>query len=120
MVLLLNIYTQEDKGLHKEYVFATYLEKMLSWVKEASIELEDKLKLEFYKLEQIFKADIVLDSSEEYKLENPKTINTDGKPADEDEFLEEIIKRVNERYKGKFTEGDRLIAETVYKRMYKG
>jgi type I restriction enzyme R subunit len=109
-----------DKELHKEYVFATYLEKLLPKVRETSLDLENKLKLEFYKLEQTFKGDISLEPGEEYKLENPKTLNTDGKPTDEDEFLEEIIKRVNERYKGEFTEGDRVIAETVYKRMYNG
>jgi type I restriction enzyme R subunit len=110
-----------DKELHKEYVFATYLEKMLPRVMETNIDLENKLKLEFYKLEQTFKGDIALEPSADYQtLENPKTINTDGKLIDEDEFLEEIIKRVNERYKGKFTEGDRVISETVYKRMCKG
>lgn len=110
-----------DKELHKEYVFATYLEKMLPRARETSIDLEDKLRLEFYKLEQTYKGDIVLDPGKEYKtLENPKTINTDGKLTDDDEFLEEVIKRVNERYKGKFTEGDRVISETVYTRMRKG
>ena len=35
-------------------------------------------------------------------------------------MLEEIIRRVNERAKGEFTESDRVIMETIYNKAYKG
>lgn len=109
-----------DKELHKEYVFAVYLEKMLPKAQKTSLDLEDKLKLEFYKLEETFKGDIVLEAGEEYTLTNPKTVDTDGRPTAEEELLEEIIERINKRYNGNFTEGDRVTAETITKEMCKG
>jgi type I restriction enzyme R subunit len=110
-----------DKDLHKEYVFTGYLEKLLPRVSERDIDLEGKLKLEFYKLEQTFKGDITLNPTiEDETLVNPTKINVDGKPEDEDELLENIICKINDRFKGIFTEGDRVIVETIYKKCVKG
>lgn len=110
-----------DKELHKEYAFVTYLGKVLPRVSDVSLELEDKLKLEFYKLEETFKGDIsVVPCQDEQTLQNVKAINTDGMITNDDEFLEEIIKRINEKFKGKFTDSDRVITETVYRKIFKG
>ena len=110
-----------DKVLHKEYVFTAYLDKLLPKVSERDIDLENKLRLEFYKLEETFKGDISLNPTvEETTLEFPKNINPDGKPEDKDELLEIIIEKINDRFKGIFTEGDRVIVETLYKRTVKG
>lgn len=109
-----------DKELQKEYVFGAYLEKLLPRVSEKNVEIEDKLKLEFFKLEETFKGDIGLNPvAEDGVIYNPKSINPERKPNDEDELLENIIKRVNERYSGIFTEGDRVIIDTLYKRAVK-
>ncbi|MGN4696921.1 type I restriction endonuclease subunit R [Bacillus cereus group sp. MYBK185-1] len=110
-----------DKDLHKEYSFTAYLDKFIPREKLSNIDLEDKLKLEFYKLEQTFKGDITLNPTQDDKvLENPKTINSDVKIQEEDELLENIITKINERFKGVFTEGDRVIVETIYNRAIKG
>lgn len=104
-----------DKDLHKEYVFTAYLEKLLPRATEKDIDLEGKLKLEFYKLEQTFKGDITLNPTiEDEILVNISKINVDGKPEDEDELLENILKKVNDRFNGILTEGDRVIVETMY------
>lgn len=110
-----------DKDLQKEFNFTQYLEKMLPPVSDnKSIDLEDKLKLEFYKLEETFKGDISLNPTTEVQtLKNPKTLNTAGKGADEDDLLENIISKINERFKGIFTEGDRVIVETIYNKCVK-
>lgn len=64
-----------DKELHKEYVFASYLLKLLPRAREENINLEGKLKLEFFKLQETFKGEIELDPTEEDKtLVNPKEI----------------------------------------------
>jgi type I restriction enzyme R subunit len=107
-----------DKELHKEHIFATYLEKLLPRATEASIDLEDKVKLEFYKLEQTYKGEIVLEPNI-YALEHTEP-KPDDRPLTEDEHLEEIIRRINERYKGKFTDGDRVMMETICKEAYYG
>lgn len=107
-----------DKDLHKEHVFAIYLEKLLPRATEQNVDLEDKIKLEFYKLEKIFDGSISLESDEEYlKHREPEA---DNKPLTEDELLDEIIQRINERYKGKFTDGDRVMYETIRKEARRG
>ena len=106
-----------DKDLHKEYSFTAYLDKLLPKVKGKDIDLEGKLKLEFYKLEQTFKGDISLNpQNTEVILPNPKTITGGVKPTDDESTLEEIISKINEKYQGIFTEGDRVIVETMYKK----
>lgn len=118
---IIQIVRMFDKELHKEYVFTAYLEKFLPKVTDTDIDLEDKLKLEFFKLEQTFKGDITLNPTiEDETLVNPKTINVNGRPKDEDELLENIIQKINDRFQGVFTEGDRVIVETIYKKCIKG
>lgn len=108
-----------DKELQKEYVFISYLEKMLPSVVEGNINLEDKLKLEFYKLEETYKGDFSFNPvKEDQVIYNPKNINPDS-DLSKDELLENIIKKVNERFSGMFTDGDRVIVETLYKRAVK-
>lgn len=117
---IIQIARMYDKELHKEYVFASYLEKLLPRVSETDVDLENKLKLEFYKLEQTFKGDISLNPSiVEETLVNPKTIDALGKPEDTDALLEEILNKINERVQGIFTEGDKVIVRTIYDRTVK-
>jgi len=108
-----------DRELQKEYVFVSYLEKMLPSVIVDDVNIEDKLKLEFYKLEETYKGDISFDPvKEDQVIYNPKNINPDS-DLSKDELLENIIKKVNERFTGMFTDGDRVIVETLYKRAVK-
>lgn len=108
-----------DKDLHKEYSFTSYLQKLLPRNKAADVDLEGKLKLEFYKLEETFKGDITLNPSiEDTELVNVKDIDA-GDKKEEDELLENIIRKINERFEGKFTEGDRVIVETIYNKCLK-
>ncbi|MCB2292434.1 DEAD/DEAH box helicase family protein [Clostridium algoriphilum] len=110
-----------DKDLHKEYMFTAYLEKLLPRATERDIDLEGKLKLEFYNLMETFKGDITLNPTiEDSILENPPKIDVGGKPEDTDVLLEEIINKINDRFKGIFNEGDRVIVETIYKKCVKG
>lgn len=105
-----------DKELHKEYVFVSYLEKLLPKVSPDPVDLEGKLKLEFYKLQQTFKGDISFSPiGEEQVIYNPENINPESSP-EPDELLETIIKRINDRYTGTFSESDRVIVETIYNR----
>ncbi|MBD5517096.1 MAG: type I restriction endonuclease subunit R, partial [Lachnospiraceae bacterium] len=110
-----------DISLQKEFNFTQYLEKMLPPVAETkSVDLEDKLKLEFYKLEQTFRGDISLNPTvETLTLRNSKTLRTSGKEADQDELLDVIIGKINEKYQGIFIESDRVIVEQLYNRCIK-
>lgn len=108
-----------DKQLHKEYSFTNYLAKLLPSNSGTDVDLEGKLKLEFYKLEQTFKGDITLNpKGEATVLNNVKSINTDGK-KEEDELLEQIIKKINNKFEGIFSDGDRVIVENLYNKCIK-
>lgn len=105
-----------DKELHQEYVFTSYLDKFIPGVTTSDISIEDKLKLEYFKLKETFKGDITLNpNTVDSVLVNPKEIETAIKQVEEDELLEEIIQRVNDKFQGNFTEGDRVILEVLYK-----
>lgn len=109
-----------DKALHEEYSFTAYLEKLLPRAKGGDVDLEDKLRLEFYKLEQTFKGDITLNPNNDgVELENVKSVSIGGS-TDKDDTLEEIINKINHKYEGIFTEGDRVIVETMYSKCIKG
>lgn len=107
--------------MQKEFNFTQYLEKMLPPAVDAkSVDLEDKLKLEFYKLEQTFKGDISLNLTVETStLENPKTLKTSGKGMDNDKLLDVIIDEINDKYQGIFIESDRVMVEQLYNRCVK-
>ena len=52
-------------------------------------------------------------------IENPKTINVVKGKEGKDELLENIINHINERFNGIFTQGDRVIVETIYSKVIK-
>ncbi|MCM1122648.1 MAG: DEAD/DEAH box helicase family protein [Eubacterium sp.] len=110
-----------DRSLQKEFNFTQYLEKMLPPAADTkTVDLEDKLKLEFYKLEQTFQGDISLASTDETStLHNPKKLNTSGKDSTHKELLDVIIGKINEKYQGIFVESDRVIVEQLYNRCIK-
>lgn len=99
-----------DRELHEEYLFCSYLIKLLPGTVGPVVDLEGKLKLEYYKLTKTYEGDIEL-------------IDTDGHwgPADglgtsEPEPstpLEEVIKRINELYKGQFTDADKVLVTAI-------
>ncbi|KHE69670.1 type I restriction endonuclease subunit R [Halobacillus sp. BBL2006] len=102
-----------DKELHEEYIFCKYLISFIPKNSTVKIDVEDKVKLEYYKVEETFNGDITLEKNKEYKLKNPDNVDTGIKPPDDDDVLENIIRRVNEKYDGKLSESDRLIIEGV-------
>lgn len=103
-----------DKELHKEFVFCSYLLKLLPIDQTEKVDLEGKLKLEYYKLYKTWEGDI--------ELENIKGIYVDkeegnGNGKDEKTPLEEIIQKINEKYKGEFTEGDKVLITTLQNKL---
>lgn len=106
-----------DMELQKEFSFTSYLIKMLPKEPDKDIDIDGKLKLEFYKLQETFKGDILLSPTTEDKtLVTLKRIVPEVIKITDDELLESI----NERFNGTFTEADRVIVETIYSRVVKG
>ena len=90
-----------------------HLEKIEDTVREYA-ELEGLAEDEV-KDQEDFHGDISLAPTEATKtLENPKSLKTAGFMPEEDALLEEIISKINERFDGIFSEGNRVIVETLY------
>ena len=103
-----------DADLHKEYVFLRYLLDLIPAEKERMIDLEGKLQLEFYKLQKTFEGTI--DLKNEIGQLIPPSAKSVAKP-EEKQPLDEIIERINEQYKGVFSEGDRVLITALHARL---
>lgn len=104
-----------DKGLHEEFTFCQYLAKLLPRATSKDVDLDDKLRLEFYKLEKEFKGNIALNPTQEDKtLVNVKKLRTGGAGKDEDVSLDVIITNINSKFSGVFTDADRVLVEIIY------
>ncbi len=104
-----------DAEMQKEYVFLSYLIKLLPEDEKQKLDLDGALKLEYYKLEKTFKGDIQLDPvGGQWKPAEGK-----GKAGPEQKDpLEEIIEKINELYKGEFTEADRVILNALHDKLF--
>ena len=104
-----------DRGLHEEFTFCQYLVKLLPRATSKNVDLEDKLRLEFYKLEKEFKGAITLNPTQEDKmLVNVKQLKTSGTVKEQDVLLDLIITNINDRFHGVFTDADRVLVEIIY------
>lgn len=103
-----------DTEMQKEYVFCSYLIKLLPAEPNQMIDLEGALKLEFFKLEKTFKGEITLiDQSGVYE---PGGSNGKAVP-EQKEPLEEVIQKINELFAGEFTDADRVILYNLHERL---
>ncbi len=103
-----------DKQLHEEYIFCRYLIELLPEEKFDLINIEGKLKLEYYKLQKTFEGAIIL---QEKKGEYGATTSKKEIEPDKKEPLDEIIYRINEKYNGVFTESDRVLISTLHSKL---
>jgi len=103
-----------DKDMQKEYVFCSYLIKLIPAETTQMIDLEGALKLEFYKLEETFKGEIELkDLSGIY---TPAGGNGKAVPEPK-EPLEEVIEKINELFAGEFTDADRVLLYALHDKL---
>ena len=103
-----------DKDLHQEYVYCSFLVGMLPAEQVQMEDIEKMLKLEMYKLEKTFEGDISLgDGDGVYSPAEPKG----GAKPEEKDPLDEIIERINERYKGNFTDADRVMINALAEKL---
>ncbi|MCD7734514.1 MAG: DEAD/DEAH box helicase family protein [Clostridiales bacterium] len=96
-----------DKELHREFVFCSYLLKLLPPSGGEPVDLEGKLQLEFYKLQKTFDGTIALQRDVKGVYEPAKAKGAAG--LEKNEPLDEIIRKINELYQGNFTDGDRVM-----------
>lgn len=105
-----------DKDLHQEFVFCSYLIKLLPGEKVEMVDIESKLKLEYYKLQKTFEGAITLEKSKgSYKGGD----GIGGKGENKKTPLDEIIEKINEKYKGSFNDSDRVLISALQDKLMK-
>lgn len=100
-----------DADMQKEFVFISYLLNLLPAEKVEMIDLEGKLNLEYFKLQKSFEGSIALEQ-EKGEFEHSESKSAPGR--DEKAPLDEIIGKINEKYKGNFTEGDKVLFTALH------
>lgn len=105
-----------DRELHKEYLFCSYLLRLLPNEPTEMIDLEGKLKLEYYKLQKTFEGSIELETAKgAYEPRSQKG----AAGQEQKEPLEEIIEKINQRFKGQFTDADKVLLTALQSRLMK-
>ena len=104
-----------DKELHKEYILCSYLAKLLPSDKTQPFDLDNRVKLEYYRLEKTYEGAIELEATPgSWKPTQPKRA---GGQKDRLSPLDEIIARINEEFFGDFTDADRVMVDTLFTKM---
>lgn len=104
-----------DRDLHKEYVYLSYLRHLLKVEKIPVEAVDDKVEMRFCKLKQEFEGSISLEPGG--GVLDPggaaKTVTPDKKR----DPLQVLVDKFNEQWAGNFTEGDRVVIDTLWKRI---
>ena len=107
-----------DKDLHDEYIFCSYLAKIVPPDPSVPFDLGNKVKLEYYSLEKTFEGSVMLvkETAGEYsaaKMKKPVKMTETLTP------LEQVIQKINEQFVGDFTEGDRVVITALHEKLKK-
>ncbi len=100
-----------DEELFKEYVFLSNLLPLLPVDVHYQPDILDKIKLEYTSLKESFAGAILLDKKDTDLV--PSSDKSKAKAPKKD-TLQNIIDKVNERFDGDFSDGDRVIIESIY------
>ncbi len=105
-----------DKQMHKEYIFCSYLAKVVPADPTMPFELGDRVKLEYYNLEKTYEGSIGLEKEEKGVYE-PAKLKKPVKMSETLSPLEQVIEKINQQYIGNFTEGDRVVITTLHEKL---
>ncbi len=102
-----------DKDLLEESIFVTYLINLLPIPGVDYVDIEDKIRMEYYKLTQDDFGSIDLSSSDQSQYKQQEKINPTVKAPEENDSLTAIIEKINSQFPDTFTEDDRVILEML-------
>ncbi len=105
-----------DKQMHKEYIFCSYLAKVVPADPTMPFDLGDRVKLEYYNLEKTYEGSIGLEKEEKGVYE-PAKLKKPVKMSETLSPLEQVIEKINQQYIGNFTEGDRVVITTLHEKL---
>lgn len=99
-----------DKKIHKFSVYANFLAAQLPKDVTQRVNLDDKLLLEYYKLEKTFEGEIIVNPNPE----GFKPISGEaGRKKQEKSPLSALVEKINEKYGTEFTEMDKVLQQLV-------
>ena len=102
-----------DKELYEEFLFTSHLIKLIPGDPKITIDITEKIKLEYASLEEQFKGSIILEKKDVTEVKPSNSPGSKEKDRKKD-TLQSIIDKVNERFSGNFTDSDRVIIEGIY------
>ena len=105
-----------DKALHDEFVFCSYLAKIIPPDPSIPFDLGNKVKLEYYSLEKTFEGTIEL-IKETAGAYEPAKVKKPVKMTETLTPLEEVIAKINEQFIGDFTEGDKVMITALHEKL---
>lgn len=106
-----NIVKLDDMELHKFHAYARILLRKLPKDDLGnSINLDDEVSLQYYRLQKIFEGSIELEKAE--PLPNDKHSGK-GKKSDDEALLSELIEEMNERFGTEFGDMDKVLMQFV-------
>jgi len=107
------IVSYADTHLEKLYTFGRFLYKELpKSSRDPSVEFDDELALQYYRLEKSEEGSIGLTASDG-EVESPTDTGTGGSREDEEVELSTIVEKINEKLGTDFTEADQLFLEQL-------
>jgi len=107
-----------ENNVGKSAISLKYLAKVLPNKAMEKLDLTDKIKLEYYRLDKTFDGNMTLEEENENGLlVNPKKLNVDNPKDPKDELLDVIINNINDRFSGIFDDGDKVIVETLFNKV---
>lgn len=104
-----------DCDLHKEYMYLSYLLHLLKVEKIPVEAVDDKVEMRFYKLKREFEGSISLELSG--GVLDPGGAAKTMVPDKKRDPLQVLVDKFNEQWAGNFTEGDRVVIDTLWKRI---
>ena len=103
-----------DEETQKEYLFLSYLLGLLPADPVDTVDLDGKLRLEYYKLQKTFEGAIQLQKMDGQYVPAKERGGSAQYPKS---TLDEILEKINEKYKGNFTDADKVMLNTLHDKL---
>lgn len=104
-----------DKELLQESIFINYLIALLPSSKSTTVDISDKVRMDYYKLVHDTVESIELVKSETSVYAQQKSINPAVKGPEERETLTMILDKINSEFPDTFTDDDRVVLDLIFK-----
>lgn len=104
-----------DEDLHREYLFCSYLIKIIPEDPAIPFDLGNRVKLEYYQLKETYSGSISLEQKKG-EMETAK-IKKPVKMEETLSLLEEVIQKVNEEFAGDLSDGDKVVITALHEKL---